>query len=87
MMIRRYFARKVDSNERTESLAPSSMGNTLADRISVLVAFLVMLTMMIVLLLQANEIQLSPKALLTTAEHLIGLDLDVMQLAVDELRK
>lgn len=37
MMVRRYFARKVDVDVKDKSMAPSSIGSALADRISILV--------------------------------------------------
>ncbi|GMH46197.1 hypothetical protein BSKO_14165 [Bryopsis sp. KO-2023] len=85
MMIRRYFARKVDSNERPESMAPSSMGNTLADRISVLVAFLVMVTMMMVMLLQTSTVDRSPQALLNTLEFFGNEPKESLQPFVDDV--
>lgn len=37
IMIRRYFARKIDDGGKERSIAPSSIGNSLNDRISLLV--------------------------------------------------
>lgn len=86
MLVRRYFARKVDNNEKQESLAPSSMGNTLADKISVLVAFLVMMTMMFVLLLQASEINVSPQALLNTISHVKNVNEEYLDTIAEDFR-
>lgn len=86
MLMRRYFARKVDSNEKQESMAPSSMGNTLADKISVLVAFLVMMTMMFVLLLQGSEITVSPQAMLNTVSHIKNANVESLEIVVEDFR-
>eukprot|EP00803_Ostreobium_quekettii_P008652 evm.model.scf_627.3 EVM.evm.TU.scf_627.3 scf_627:40476-44371(+) len=86
MMIRRYFARKVESDTTEKSMAPSSIGSHLADKISTLVAFLVMVTMMVVMLLQTNEVDRAPQAYIETLQMRAGESKEELSPLVETLR-